>query len=48
MLFGQVVMSNVNHDYDNDVQRGLYGEEAQALANKIAENVSTSRKSIYK
>ena len=37
-------MSNVNHDYDNDVQRGLYGEEAQALANKIAENVSTSRK----
>lgn len=30
--------------YDNDVQRGLYGEEAQALANKIAENVSTSRK----
>ena len=27
-------MSNINHDYDNDVQRGLYGEEAQALANK--------------
>ena len=37
-------MSNVNHDYDNDVQKGLYGKEAQALANKIAENVSTSRK----
>lgn len=37
-------MGNVNHDYDNDVQRGLCGEEAQTIANKIAENVSTSRK----